>query len=231
MAGWDWSPYVVGGAGRPDSFSGMDPNFNASLQQLFMAAPPEIQQNLRITSGFRSPERQAQLFSDAVKKYGSESAARKWVAPPGNSKHNHGVAADLKYLSPEATAWAHENAKNFGLQFPLSNENWHIEPVGSRGGRAAPPAAAGTAIAAGPTQSLKAGFDPVGDVMAAATPGMAAPMPGAPMTPFGDVVAPVAAPDFGSVVAGFLQNRQRRNEQEDADKARRAALFSQNPFG
>jgi len=48
---------------------------------------------------------------------------------------------------------------------------------------------------------------------------------------FGDVVAPTAAPDFGSVVAAFLQNRQRRDEQEATEQARRNALFSQNPFG
>lgn len=229
MAEWDWSPYVVGGAGRPDSFSGMDPSFNASLQQLFMAAPPEIQKSLRITSGYRSPERQKQLFSDALQKYGSVEAARKWVAPPGNSKHNHGIAADLKYLSPEATTWAHQNAGKFGLQFPLANENWHVEPIGSRGGKTAPPA---TQIAAGGPMQFKG--DPVAEVAAAGQPGAMPPMAGsAPMpSPFGDVVAPAAAPDFGSVVAAFLQNRQRRQEDTEAEQTRRNALFAQvgSPF-
>jgi hypothetical protein len=87
-------------------------------------------------SGFRSPERQAQLWQNALSKYGSPEAARKWVAPPGRSQHNHGNAVDLRYLNPQATAWAHENAARFGLNFPLSNENWHIEPVGARGHRA-----------------------------------------------------------------------------------------------
>jgi hypothetical protein len=219
MAEWDWAPYVVGGAGRPDSFSGMNPAFNSSLQQLFAAAPPEIQQKLRITSGYRSPERQKQLFADAVAKYGSESAARKWVAPPGNSKHNHGVAADLKYLGPEAITWAHENAGKYGLHFPLANENWHIEPIGSRNGRTTP-----TAI-------------PAQVQVASAAPAVAGPTTAPVATDpsvtsfFGDVVAPTAAPDFGSVVAAFLQNRQRRDEQDAADQARRNALFSQNPFG
>lgn len=135
MAAIDLSRFAVGGATRPDTFSGLDPAFLASLQQMFEAAPPEVQANLRVLSGFRSPERQAQLWQNALTKYGSPEAARKWVAPPGRSQHNHGNAVDLRYLDPAATAWAHENAAKYGLTFPLSNENWHIEPIGARGHR------------------------------------------------------------------------------------------------
>lgn len=144
MANFDFSPYAVAGATRPDSFSGLDPAFRASLEQLFQGAPSEIQQGLRVMSGFRSNDRQAELWQGALAKYGSPEAARKWVAPPGNSKHNHGQAVDLRYLSPVAQKWAHENAGKYGLHFPLSNENWHIEPVGSRGGHNHAPQAPGT---------------------------------------------------------------------------------------
>lgn len=135
---FDFKKYAVGGAMRPDSFSGLDQGFASALSNMFAAAPPEIAQHLRITSGFRSPERQAQLWQDALQKYGSPERARKWVAPPGRSNHNHGHAADLKYLDPSATAWAHENAGRFGLAFPLSNENWHIELASRRGGKPDP---------------------------------------------------------------------------------------------
>jgi len=131
---WDWKPFLTGGATRPDAMSGLNGQFGSSLQSMFAAAPPEIQQHLRLTSAFRSPEVQQQLWNDALKKYGSPEAARKWVAPPGNSKHNHGSAADLKYLDPVAQKWAHDNAAQFGLHFPLKHEPWHVEPVGSRGG-------------------------------------------------------------------------------------------------
>lgn len=57
---------------------------------------------------------------------------------PGRSNHNHGHAVDLKYLDPSATTWAHENAGRFGLAFPLSNENWHIELASRRGGKPDP---------------------------------------------------------------------------------------------
>lgn len=137
MSIWDWSPYLTGGGTRPDAMSGLMPEFNTALQGMFAAAPPEIQGNLRVTSAFRSPEVQAKLWQDALAKYGSPEEARKWVAPPGKSQHNHGNAADLKYLSPEAQAWAHDNASKYGLSFPLSNENWHIELATARGGNPA----------------------------------------------------------------------------------------------
>jgi uncharacterized protein (TIGR02594 family) len=76
----------------------------------------------------------------------------------------------------------------------------------------------------------------IGDVVTNKTPNVPTSGPVSatvsPNVAFGDVVAPTAAPDFGSVVAGFLQNRQKRDQQEEADKARRNALFSQpSPFG
>lgn len=152
---WDWQQYAVSGAQRPDSFSGMQGEFSSALEQMFVNAPPEIQAEMRVSSGYRSPARQAQLWQEALAKYGSPEAARKWVAPPGNSQHNHGNAADLKYLSPAAQEWAHQNAARYGLAFPLSNEPWHIEAAGARGGIAqtAPQNGLGGIVPAQPGQS------------------------------------------------------------------------------
>lgn len=55
-----------------------------------------FQKPITITSGFRPTGLQAALFKDAVKKYGSEAAARVHVAPPGNSLHEKGQAADIQ---------------------------------------------------------------------------------------------------------------------------------------
>jgi hypothetical protein len=54
------------------------------------------------------------------------------VAPPGHSNHNHGLAADLGFGSDAARKWVHDNAAKYGLGFPLSNEDWHIEPISAR---------------------------------------------------------------------------------------------------
>jgi len=118
---------AIGGATRPDSFSGMDKEFYAALAALIAAAPPEIQQQLKVNSGFRSIERQKQLWEQSDK-------SGKMVARPGRSQHNHGRAADLKFLSPKAKEWVHANAAAHGLTFPMSWEPWHIELAGARGG-------------------------------------------------------------------------------------------------
>lgn len=109
-----------------DEFSQLDPNFAASLRQLQSA----LKGNLHVNSGYRTPQRQAQLYQAAVAKYGSPEAARKFVAPPGKSFHNKGQAADL---SGDITG-AHKLAAQYGLNFPMAYENWHIEPQGVRTG-------------------------------------------------------------------------------------------------
>ncbi|MER9685899.1 M15 family metallopeptidase [Mesorhizobium sp. M0139] len=132
MATIDLSKFAVGGATRPDSFSGLDPAFLQSLQSMIESAPPEIQQNLRLMSGYRSVERQQQLF-DASDKSGH------MVARPGHSQHNFGHAVDFKFLDPAARQYAHDNAAKYGLNFPMSWEPWHVEPIGARKGGAPAP--------------------------------------------------------------------------------------------
>lgn len=109
----------------PSPAAGFVPEFKTALDRLIAASGGKVW----VTSGFRSNERQAELFKAAVQKYGSEEAARKWVAPPGKSKHNHGVAADLG----GDLAWVRANAARFGLYQPMSWEPWHWELKGSRG--------------------------------------------------------------------------------------------------
>ncbi|MDX0431143.1 phage tail protein [Sinorhizobium medicae] len=104
----------------------MDPQFQSRLAE-FLAAAQEQAGNIVITSGARSIERQAELWRQALEKYGSEAEARKWVAPPGRSQHNHGRAADLQFESDAVRDWAHANAEAYGLVFRLQNESWHIE--------------------------------------------------------------------------------------------------------
>ncbi|RVG08625.1 D-alanyl-D-alanine carboxypeptidase family protein [Sinorhizobium meliloti] len=106
--------------------SGMQPEFRSRLSAFLAAAQSEAGK-IAVTSGYRTAERQAQLFAEAVKKYGSEEAARKWVAPPGKSMHGKGQAADLGFESEAVKRWAHENAAAYGLVFRLKNEDWHIE--------------------------------------------------------------------------------------------------------
>lgn len=91
--------------------------------------------NLYITSGFRSEERQATLFANAIKKYGSETEAAKWVLPPKNSHHPDGLAIDVNYPGDRAGAkWLELNGARFGLCRVYANEWWHFEGVIAPGG-------------------------------------------------------------------------------------------------
>lgn len=129
--------------------AGLQPDFAGRLGQ-FLAAAEQAGAPIKIMSGYRSPERQAQLYQAALAKYGSPEAARKWVAPPGRSNHGRGIAVDLQYSSGQAQGWAHQNAAKYGLYFRMSHEPWHIEPQGSASD-------SDTSVAGGPTGAPSSG--------------------------------------------------------------------------
>ena len=91
---------------------------------------------LYITSGFRSLDRQEILFQEAVRKYGSETEAAKWVLPPQFSNHPKGLAIDVNYPGDKAGAyWLEMNGSRFGLCRVYANEWWHFEGVIAPGER------------------------------------------------------------------------------------------------
>lgn len=122
--------------------------FAAKVAAMLDAAPPEIRDAIRIGSGARSTERQAQLYAADVARNGGTPSG--YVAAPGHSNHEAGGAADLLYdgafrptseKGRAALAWAHANAGNFGLDFRLMREKgasvhepWHIEEQGGPSG-------------------------------------------------------------------------------------------------
>lgn len=104
---------------------GLTPAFRSALDRLLEAAGGRV----TVNSGFRSVDEQRRLWQDALRKYGSEAEARRWVAPPGRSFHGKGLAADLG----GDPGWVRANAAKFGLYQPLPHEPWHLELRGSRG--------------------------------------------------------------------------------------------------
>jgi zinc D-Ala-D-Ala carboxypeptidase len=80
---------------------------------------------LRVESGWRSPEHQEQLFREAVAKYGSEAEAARWVATPRTSPHVSGDAVDI--APSDAAAWLSERGAEYGLCQIYGNEPWHFE--------------------------------------------------------------------------------------------------------
>lgn len=96
----------------------------AAVNKLMAASGGKI----KLVSGKRSTQRQTQLWEQALRKYGSPERARKWVAPPGRSRHESGLASDLG----GDLALAAKLAGQFGLYRPMAHEPWHFELKGSR---------------------------------------------------------------------------------------------------
>lgn len=84
-----------------------------------------------IVSGYRSTARQYQLWVGALQKYGDPEIADNWVAPPGHSYHERGLAVDLGGDVEYAAQLVAE--LRLPMWRPMSWEPWHFEVVGSRG--------------------------------------------------------------------------------------------------
>jgi D-alanyl-D-alanine carboxypeptidase len=102
-------------------------------------------------SGFRSIETQHQLFYGRVRRWGSQEAAARVIAPPGYSEHHTGYVIDLgdgrnrnldittAFARSAAFRWLQKNSQKFGfeLSFPPNNfqnisyEPWHWRFIGS----------------------------------------------------------------------------------------------------
>lgn len=106
-----------------------------------------------VVSGYRTHEYQQGLMDEEVAKYEAEgyskedavTVAQTWVAIPGTSEHQLGLAVDIgadtsKSTNEEVYTWLAENAYRFGfiLRFPadkteqtgISFEPWHYRYVG-----------------------------------------------------------------------------------------------------
>jgi peptidoglycan hydrolase-like protein with peptidoglycan-binding domain len=90
------------------------------------AAAAQAGIRLSLTSGYRSKAHQQELWDEALQKYGSASAARKWVAPPGTSNHQGGTALDIN-VNGGVYDWLRANGPKFGFHQPMSWEPWHWE--------------------------------------------------------------------------------------------------------
>ncbi|WP_181408995.1 M15 family metallopeptidase [Schumannella soli] len=109
----------------------LDPDLRAAIQAA-AAAAVEDGHDLVLTSGWRSERYQQWLFDTAVRHYGSEQEARRWVATPRDSAHVSGSAVDIGPW--ETTLWMQSHAEEFGLCQIYANEMWHYELAARHGG-------------------------------------------------------------------------------------------------
>lgn len=101
------------------------------LDRLKKISEDNSNKEIHITSGYRSKEKQKQLWDEHKRKYPnmSDQERTKWVANPEGigSMHMLGLAADI------STQWLKSKSKEelarYGIWRPLSNEPWHFEVV------------------------------------------------------------------------------------------------------
>jgi D-alanyl-D-alanine carboxypeptidase/Putative Flp pilus-assembly TadE/G-like len=106
---------------------GLDPRLARAVRRLIEASRGAV----RVVSGYRSRSEQSALWERALNRYGSPEAADNWVAPPGTSMHERGLAVDLGGdLQRAARLVARQHLP---MWRPLANEPWHFELIGSRG--------------------------------------------------------------------------------------------------
>ncbi len=75
-------------------------------------------------------QEQAMLWADALRRYGTAEVADDWVAPPGHSMHERGLAVDLAGDMSLAVRLIDE--LGLPLWRPMQHEPWHFELLGSR---------------------------------------------------------------------------------------------------
>ena len=122
------------------------------LQEMFDAARTEDVYPV-VREGYRTAEEQQEILDDKIQSYinqgysqvKAERTAKEWVALPGTSEHQLGIAVDInadksKNSNDEVYTWLAANAHNYGfiLRYPqgkqgitgTSYEPWHYRYVG-----------------------------------------------------------------------------------------------------
>ncbi|WP_067865689.1 M15 family metallopeptidase [Nocardia shimofusensis] len=112
------------GLGSAAGTAGLDPLLALAYTMAADAAGAEGVP-LWITSGYRTPAEQQEMWEDGLATYGSPEEARRWVLPPEESTHVTGRAIDV---GPQAGAqWLEANGNRWGLCRTFLNEWWHFE--------------------------------------------------------------------------------------------------------
>ncbi|WP_427885983.1 M15 family metallopeptidase [Kribbella sp. GL6] len=120
---------------REEDIDALSPKLEARLKKAFAAAEA-AGVPIRINSGKRSAAKQQRLLNEAIKKYGSYTAATRWVLPPKYSAHVLGKAVDIAPAA--AMTWLDKNGWRYGICRRYDNEPWHFEAITTPGTKCPP---------------------------------------------------------------------------------------------
>ncbi len=116
-----FDPEAVMFTGSSPDVDGLHPLLKAAVDRLIRASAGAV----HVVSGLRSTAHQAELWSDAVAKYRDPEIADDWVARPGTSMHEKGLAVDLGGDLTLAARLVQE--LDLPLHRPLGHEPHHFE--------------------------------------------------------------------------------------------------------
>ncbi len=123
----------------------------AALKEMFDACKAETGVTLLSVSGYRSYQKQANIYRRKLRSVkGNEAKAQEYVAPPGASEHQLGLAMDIGQVNKTSLnrafgdtkggRWARENSWRFGFILRYDEpweavtgykfEPWHFRYVG-----------------------------------------------------------------------------------------------------
>lgn len=135
----------------PGSVRRMREEAAAALEEMFAACKEETGIMLISISGYRSYEKQNNIYSRKLRAVKRDVAkAQEYVAPPGASEHQLGLAMDIgqknkthlndKFADTPGAQWAYENCWRFGFILRYGQdwedvtgykyESWHFRYVG-----------------------------------------------------------------------------------------------------
>ena len=135
----------------PGSVRRMRPEAAEALKEMFDACKEETGVQLISISGYRSYSRQETLYKNKLRSVKNNVAkAQEYVAPPGASEHQLGLAMDIgqkhkihlerSFADTEGGKWARENCWRFGFILRYDEpweevtgykyEPWHFRYVG-----------------------------------------------------------------------------------------------------
>lgn len=130
----------------------VDERIYAPLMELLDAAEAE-ELGPVVVSGFRTGEQQQSLYDDKIRTYRQQGYAQEeavelaeqWVARPGASEHQLGLAVDINGAVYDIYLWLEENSWKYGFIFRypagkseltgVAGEVWHYRYVGKEAAR------------------------------------------------------------------------------------------------
>lgn len=138
-------------AAVPGQLQDMRADAAAALEEMFAACKEDIGVSLKAVSGYRSYQRQSTIYSNKLDRVGTKEKADQYVARPGASEHQLGLAMDVGQKSDDVNLtssfgrtkggkWVREHCWEYGfiLRYQegweditgYSYEPWHVRYVG-----------------------------------------------------------------------------------------------------